>query len=82
VQPPARHTLHDLVTLIFREKTQQVEHQLALRGFLVLLAADSQLLATLKQLADDDPLVGRFACDAVSGVKIYPVEEISFRVLS
>src|SRR5262245_27820901 len=80
MQPPARHTLHDLVAFIFREETQQVEHQLALGGLLVLLAADSELLTAFKQLADDDALVRRVACDAVSGVKIDSIEKVGLRV--
>jgi hypothetical protein len=60
----------------------QVEHQLALRGLLVLLAADSELLTALNQLPDDDGLVRRFARNPVSGMKIDPVEQIGFRVLS
>ena len=43
------------------------------RGSVEILAPDSELLAAVKQLANDDGLVRRFACDAVSRVRrIWP----------
>ena len=46
------------------------------------VAADSDFLAAVKQLANDDGLVRCLAGDTVSGVKINPIKKISLRVLS
>ena len=82
MEPPARGAFHDLGSLILGEKAQQIQRQLALRCLLVVLAADREFLAALGQLANDDGLVRSFAGDAISVVKINPVEKIGFRILS
>ena len=82
VEPTARRPLDDLCPLKLGEGAQYGQHQLVLGVLFVVLAADSDLLAAIEQLANDDGLVCRFASDPVCGQKIDSVEQVGFRVLS